>query len=192
MSEDPETVAARLRERARRLREQAVAEHADGDPLMLDPQPIDPPPHATDDPFPSSVEAQLDRLPGVGGLVVVDEGRVLGVEQGYRDGWTNPGGAQDPGESLAETAVRETREETNIEAEVTGVLYARDFAIDYGGPERVHVPLVVFTGRRVGGSRAAPLVRVSSGEPEIEDVRWFDAESLPADFRDRELILELL
>jgi 8-oxo-dGTP pyrophosphatase MutT (NUDIX family) len=191
VSEDPETVAERLRERARRLRERAVAEHADA-PLMLDPQPIDPPPHATDDPFPSSVEEQLDRLPGVGGLVVIDEGRVLGVKQGYRDGWTNPGGAQDPGESLAETAVRETREETNIEAEVTGVLYARDFAIDYGGPERVHVPLVVFTGRRVGGSRAAPLVRVSSGEPEIEDVRWFDAESLPADFRDRELILELL
>lgn len=194
MSEDPGTVAARLRERARRLREQAVAEHADGDgdALMLDPQPIDPPPHATEDAFPSSVEEQLDRLPGVGGLVVVDEGRVLGVEQGYRDGWTNPGGAQDPGESLAETAVRETREETNIDAEVTGVLYARNFAIDYGGPERVHVPLVVFTGRRVGGSRAAPLVRVSSGEPEIEDVRWFDAETLPEDFRDRERILELL
>ncbi|MCD2200619.1 hypothetical protein LPA44_12015, partial [Halobacterium sp. KA-4] len=73
MSEDPETVAARLRERARRLREQAVAEYAD-DPLMLDPQPIDPPPHATEDAFPESVEEQLDRLPGVGGLVVVDEG----------------------------------------------------------------------------------------------------------------------
>jgi len=192
VSEDPATVAARLRERARRLRERAVAEHAGGDALTFDPQPVDPPPHATEDAFPSTVDEQLDRLPGVGGLVVVEDGRVLGVEQGYRDGWTNPGGAQDPGESLAETAVRETREETNIEAEVTGVLYARDFAIDYGGPERVHVPLVVFTGRRVGGSRAAPLVRVSSGEPEIEDVRWFDAESLPADFRDRELILELL
>ncbi|MCG1004444.1 MULTISPECIES: NUDIX domain-containing protein [Halobacterium] len=192
MSEAPETVAARLRERARRLREQAVTEHADGDARVFDPQPVDPPPHATDDPFPESVDEQLDRLPGVGGLVVVEDGRVLGVQQGYREGWTNPGGAQDPGESLAETAVRETREETNIEAEVTGVLYARDFAIDYGGPERVHVPLVVFTGRRVGGSRAAPLVRVSSGEPEIEDVRWFDAASLPDDFRDRELILELL
>lgn len=192
MTENAETVVERLRERARRLREEAVAEHADGDAPMLDPQPVDPPPHATDDPFPSSVDEQLDRLPGVGGLVVVDDGRVLGVKQGYRDGWTNPGGAQDPGESLAETAVRETREETNIEAEVTGVLYARDFAVDYGGPERVNVPLVVFTGRRVGGRRAAPLVRVSSGEPEIEDVRWFAAERLPEDFRDRERILKLL
>jgi len=192
VTEDSEAVAERLRERAGRLREEAVAEHADGDTPMLDPQPVDPPPHATDDPFPSSVDEQLDRLPGVGGLVVVEDDRVLGVQQGYRDGWTNPGGAQDPGESLAETAVRETREETNIEAEVTGVLYARDFAVDYGGPERVHVPLVVFTGRRVGGRRAAPLVRVSSGEPEIEDVRWFDAEGLPENFRDRERILSLL
>ncbi|NIB98230.1 NUDIX domain-containing protein [Halobacterium sp. R2-5] len=192
MTEDPEAVAEWLRERTGRLREEAVAEHADGDAPMLDPQPVDPPPHATEDPFPSSVDEQLDRLPGVGGLVVVEDGRVLGVRQGYRDGWTNPGGAQDPGESLAETAVRETREETNIEAEVTGVLYARDFAVDYGGPERVHVPLVVFTGRRVGGRRAAPLVRVSSGEPEIEDVRWFDAAGLPENFRDRERILPLL
>nr|WP_231736942.1 NUDIX domain-containing protein [Halobacterium sp. CBA1126] len=190
--EDPETVAERLRERARRLRERALAEHADGDARVLDPQPVDPPPHARADGFPASVDEQLDRFPGVAGLVVVDDGRVLGVQQGYRDGWTNPGGAQDPGEPLAETAVRETREETNIEAEVTGVLYARDFAVDYGGPEPVHVPLVVFTGRRVGGRRAAPLVRVSSGEPEIEDVQWFDAGALPEDFRDRELILDLL
>ncbi|MFB6269839.1 MAG: NUDIX domain-containing protein [Halobacterium sp.] len=193
---DAETVAERLRERARRLREQAVAEYASGDDddRLLDPLRVDPPAHAAEDDFPASVDEQLDRLAGVGGLVVLDGDRVLGVKQGYGEGdaWMNPGGAQEPGEPLVETAVREAHEETNIDAEVTDVLYARDFAIDYGGPERVHVPVVVFVGERVGGRRAAPLVRVSTGEPEIEDVRWFDADSLPADFRDRERILDLL
>jgi 8-oxo-dGTP pyrophosphatase MutT (NUDIX family) len=188
---DPETVAERLRERARCIREQAIASYADRNARVLDPQPVDPPPHATDDPFPSSVEEQRQRLPGVGGLVVVDDGRVLGVKQGYSDDWTTPGGAQDPGESLAETAVRETREETNIEAAITDVRYARDFAIDYGGPERVHVPLVVFTARRVGGRRAAPLVRVSTGHPEIEDVQWFGRDD-PQNFRDRDLVVDIL
>lgn len=162
---------------------------------MLDPLPVDPPAHACDDGFPATLHEQLDRLPGVGGMVVLDDDdRVLGVKQGYGEGdaWMNPGGAQDPAEPLVETAVRETREETNIEAEPTGVLYARDFAIDYGGPERVHVPVVVFTGRRVAGRRAAPLVRVSTGEPEIEDVQWFAADALPENFRDRDLILERL
>lgn len=190
-----ESVARRLRERARRLREQAVAEHAAGDAPTLDPQPVDPPPYARDHGFPATVEDQLDRFPGVGGMVVLDaDDRVLGVRQGYGkgDAWMNPGGAQDRGEPLVETAVRETLEETNIEAEPTGVLYARDFAIDYGGPERVHVPVVVFTGRRVDGRRAAPLVRVSTGEPEIEDVQWFAGDDLPANFRDSDLILARL
>jgi 8-oxo-dGTP pyrophosphatase MutT (NUDIX family) len=189
---EPTDVARRLRERARRVREDAVQTHADGDASMLDPLPVDPPSHAGDPDFPESVDDQLDELAGVGGLVVVDDGAVLGVKQGYRDGWTNPGGAQDPGESLAETAVRETREETNIEAEITDVLYARDFAVDYGGPERVHVPVVVFVGEKVGGSRAAPLVRVSTGDPEILDVQWFRPAELPETFRDRERIRSLL
>jgi ADP-ribose pyrophosphatase YjhB (NUDIX family) len=189
---DPTDVARRLRERARRVREEALAAHADGDAPTLAPLPVDPPSHAGDPDFPESVDAQLDELAGVGGLVVVDDGEVLGVKQGYREGWTNPGGAQDPGESLAGTAVRETREETNVEAEITDVLYARDFAIDYGGPERVHVPVVVFVGRKTGGTRAAPLVRVSTGDPEILDVQWFGPAELPENFRDRDRILSLL
>ena len=54
-----------------------------------------------------------------------EEGRILLVKHGYgRFNWELPGGGAEPGESIAETAVREVREETGLEAiadHVTGV-----------------------------------------------------------------------
>ncbi|WP_439028111.1 NUDIX domain-containing protein [Haloarchaeobius sp. DT45] len=186
---DRRAIADTLRERALGMREDAC-EGFDGapelDPLVTEPAYYQP------DSFPESVEEQLDRLAGSAGIVVVDEGRVLCTEIGYKDGWMTPGGAQDPGETLAETAVRETYEETNIKAEITGVFYHRDFAIDYGYDELIRIPLVVYTGRKVSGRRAAPAHKVPSGEPEITDVDWFGPEELPENLTDRERIQELL
>ncbi|MFB6393533.1 NUDIX hydrolase [Polymorphospora lycopeni] len=50
------------------------------------------------------------------------EDRVLLIQRTDNGLWALPGGAQDFGEYIAETAVRETREETGIEVEVTGVV----------------------------------------------------------------------
>ncbi|WP_435348105.1 NUDIX domain-containing protein [Haloarchaeobius sp. HRN-SO-5] len=187
--DDRRVIADTLRERARGMRRDACEgfETApERDPLVTEPA------HYQPQAFPRSVDEQLDRLAGSAGMVVVDDGRVLCTEIGYKDGWMTPGGAQDPGETLAETAVRETYEETNIEAEITGVFYHRDFAIDYGHDELVRVPLVVFTGRRVGGRRATPSHRVPSGEPEITDVDWFAPDELPDGLTDRERIRDHL
>lgn len=49
-------------------------------------------------------------------------GRVLLIQRDDNSNWTMPGGAQDPGESLTHTAVRETLEETGITVEVTGLV----------------------------------------------------------------------
>ncbi|PSK67456.1 Nucleoside triphosphatase NudI [Micromonospora sp. MH33] len=51
-----------------------------------------------------------------------EQGRVLLIRRTDNGLWALPGGAQDFGEYIAETAVRETREETGIEIEVTGVV----------------------------------------------------------------------
>jgi 8-oxo-dGTP pyrophosphatase MutT (NUDIX family) len=53
-------------------------------------------------------------------FVLDDYGRVLLIRRTDNGLWAIPGGAQDFGEYIAETAVRETREESGIDVEVTG------------------------------------------------------------------------
>ena len=48
-------------------------------------------------------------------------GEVLLIRRSDNDNWAVPGGAIDLGESLVQAAVRETREETGIDCEVTGL-----------------------------------------------------------------------
>ena len=51
-----------------------------------------------------------------------DRGRVLLIQRTDNGLWSLPGGGQEVGESVAETAVRETREETGIRVEVFGMV----------------------------------------------------------------------
>ena len=53
---------------------------------------------------------------------VVHEGRLLLTQRADNGNWSIPGGAQDPGESLTETAVRETLEETGVAVRPTGIV----------------------------------------------------------------------
>src|SRR6202522_4499045 len=60
-------------------------------------------------------------IPSVNVIVVNDAGEILMIRRTDSDNWAVPGGAIDLGESVAQAAVRETREETGIECEVTGI-----------------------------------------------------------------------
>jgi ADP-ribose pyrophosphatase YjhB (NUDIX family) len=183
---DRQAVVDRCREHTVRHLEEALAPF--DDPTVLDPLVVDPPRYF-DDAFPESVDEQFDRWAGIGGADVFDvregEPKVLCVKPGYKDHWEGPGGDLEVGESLAETARREVREETNYEVELTGVFYAREVHVDYGPPAPVQIPMVVYTARPVGGRLAVPSHRVASGEPEIEDARWFTKEGLPENLVDR-------
>jgi 8-oxo-dGTP pyrophosphatase MutT (NUDIX family) len=55
-------------------------------------------------------------------FVVDDHDRLLLIRRTDNGLWAIPGGAQDVGEYIAETAVRETREESGIDVEVTGIV----------------------------------------------------------------------
>jgi ADP-ribose pyrophosphatase YjhB (NUDIX family) len=60
-------------------------------------------------------------VPAVNVAVTNQAGEILLIRRSDNDNWALPGGAVDLGESLTQAAVRETREETGIDCEVTGL-----------------------------------------------------------------------
>jgi len=76
---------------------------------------------------PCNVPSYAHTLVGVGGMVVTEDNRVLVVEERFATAahWKLPGGYVDPGEGLAEAAVREIREETGIETEFRSIVAFR-------------------------------------------------------------------
>ena len=101
--------------------------------------------------------------------LVRDEDRILFVRQAQgRRQWTLPGGSVRPGESYAQSAVRELKEETGLAGEVTGLICLQT------RPEQT---LVVFS-IDVSGGELLP------GAPgEIEAVSWFYEEEILHDAR---------
>jgi ADP-ribose pyrophosphatase YjhB (NUDIX family) len=87
--------------------------------------------------------------------------------------WALPGGAQDFGEYIAETAARETREEAGVEVEVTGVvgIYTNpNHVVEYSDGEVRQQFSICFRGHYV------------SGQPTTSDessaVRWVAQDEL--------------
>ena len=56
---------------------------------------------------------------------IVEDSRVLMVRQTYNGEmlWTFPGGGIQPGESPQDAAIREAREEVNLQVKITRLLY---------------------------------------------------------------------
>ena len=61
-------------------------------------------------------------VPAASAIVLDDAGRILLHKRTDNGLWSIPGGSMEPGESIAETAIREVREETGIEARVDRIL----------------------------------------------------------------------
>ena len=60
-------------------------------------------------------------VPAVSAVVVAEDGRVLLIHRVDNDRWALPGGTVEVGERVAQTVVREVREETGIDVEVLGL-----------------------------------------------------------------------
>jgi len=126
-------------------------------------------------------------VPSANVVVTDDAGRILMIHRTDNGNWAIPGGAMDLGESLVDCAVRETREETGIECEVTGlvgvytdpkhvILYTSD------GEVRQEFS-VVFTARPIGGT--------PTPSSESRSVEWVDPARFGELTMDRSMRLRL-
>jgi ADP-ribose pyrophosphatase YjhB (NUDIX family) len=61
-------------------------------------------------------------VPSVNVVVTNAVGDVLLIRRSDNQNWAVPGGAIDLGESMVQAAVRETKEETGIDCEITGLV----------------------------------------------------------------------
>lgn len=115
-------------------------------------------------------------VPSVNVVVVNDEDRILMIRRSDNDNWAVPGGGMDLGESIAEAAMREVKEETGIDIEVTGLvgIYTNPrHVIEYTSDGEVRQEFsVVFTAKPVRGELTP--------SSESLEVRWVD----PADLGD--------
>ncbi|MFQ6029278.1 MAG: NUDIX domain-containing protein, partial [Dehalococcoidia bacterium] len=88
--------------------------------------------------------------------IIFDDARqqVLLTSRADNGRWCLPGGGMDPGESAAETCVREVLEETGLEVEVTrlvGVYTSPDIIVEYSDGNKVQPVAFSFEARVVGG-----------------------------------------
>lgn len=111
---------------------------------------------------------------GVAAVIWNDAGQVLLIRRrkAPRKGeWSLPGGKVEFGESLVEAALREVKEETNLEVEILGLIDIVESIRDAsaGSPDN-HFVLVDFGARVVSG--------VARAGSDAADARWFPYEEL--------------
>ena len=120
---------------------------------------------------------QITLLTPAAAAIIRDEhGRVLLIRRGDGGGWSLPGGIMEPGERIADCAVRETWEETGLEVEpirLIGIYSDPAFMhVTFPNGDQVHIVSATFECRIVGGSLRA------DGEESLE-VAYFSPDSLP-------------
>lgn len=100
-------------------------------------------------------------------IAVIQNGEVLLTQREDFEVWCLPGGSVEDGETVAEAAIREVREETGIDVELTSLvgIYSR-----LGLYADIHG--VVFTARPIGGK-----LQTQPGETIAVD--YFSTDNLP-------------
>ena len=106
----------------------------------------------------AAVGHDLLLLPSVSVLPVDQAGRLLLVQHAaHNDGWGVLGGAVEVGESPAEAAVRETREEIGVDVRLVrllDVLGGPDYQVSYPNGDRTAYVTAVYEAAIIDGSPA--------------------------------------
>lgn len=101
------------------------------------------------------------------GCIIVKGDTVLVEKQKHKDErfWNFPKGHQDPGETDLETALRETKEEVDLDVEITdNHPITMTYLIDKGTTEKI---VHLFLARLVDQN-----AQITLQEEEVEEARW--------------------
>lgn len=116
-------------------------------------------------------------VPGGSALVVDDQGAILMQRRSDSGNWSFPGGVMEIGETLEQCVVRETKEESGLDIEVTGILgiYTDpEHVIAYADGEVRQEFNITFYGKVIGGR-----IEVSSESTEVKFLPLEELRTLP-------------
>jgi len=126
-----------------------------------------------------SSEKSIGSLPIIvaGATVVVmnEKGEILFQRRSDSFDWGLPGGAMEPGETLEETARRELKEETGLDAgalQLLGVFSGPRYYYRYPNGDEVYNVIALYRARPVRGT-------LQISDSESIDLRFFGKDRLP-------------
>jgi ADP-ribose pyrophosphatase YjhB (NUDIX family) len=113
-------------------------------------------------------------VPSVNVAVRNADGELLLIRRSDNDNWALPGGAMDCGENISQAGIRETKEESGIDCELTTLVGI------YTNPR--HVILYTSDGEVRQECTVVFAARATGGEPttssESSEVRWIDPDDI--------------
>lgn len=96
------------------------------------------------------------------GCIIIDNDKVLLIKQ-TKGHWSVPKGHVEENETEIETALRETKEETNLDVEIDASRrYTIEYVNDYGNLKEV----VLFVAKPISNNAI-------SQEAEVSEIKWF-------------------
>jgi ADP-ribose pyrophosphatase YjhB (NUDIX family) len=135
---------------------------------------------------PSAPEAN-SLVPSVNVVVTNDAGQILLIKRSDNDNWALPGGAIDLGESMTQAGIRETKEETGIDCEITGLIGI------YSDPR--HVILYTSNGEVRQEFSIVLTAKAVGGQPSPSDestyVRWVGTDAVETYPMDRSMAMRV-
>jgi ADP-ribose pyrophosphatase YjhB (NUDIX family) len=114
-------------------------------------------------------------VPSTTAVVTDEQDRIVLIRRRDNDLWALPGGGMELGESIVDTAVREVKEETGLDVEVTGLIGVytnpRHVMAYTDGEVRQQFSLC-FTTRLLGGDLLV--------DAESTDIAWTPTRDIPS------------
>jgi ADP-ribose pyrophosphatase YjhB (NUDIX family) len=114
-------------------------------------------------------------VPSTTAVVTDEHDRIVLIRRRDNNLWALPGGGMELGESIVDTAVREVKEETGLDVEVTGLIgvYTNpSHVMAYTDGEVRQQFSLCFTTRLLGGDLLA--------DSESTDIAWTPSQDIPS------------